>query len=71
MGIGAQRVVSWPKEQWGMDPSTLSEMRPGAYDIHERIRDMNRNGVLASMCFPTFPASAAGRSRRPRTRTCR
>jgi predicted TIM-barrel fold metal-dependent hydrolase len=56
MGImGLNSVVSWPKEQWGMDPSTLSEMRPGSYDIHERIRDMNRNGVLASMCFPTFP----------------
>jgi predicted TIM-barrel fold metal-dependent hydrolase len=56
MGVmGLNSVVSWPKEQWGMDPSTLSEMRPGSYDIHERIRDMNRNGVLASMCFPTFP----------------
>jgi hypothetical protein len=56
MGImGLNSVVSWLKEQWGMDPSTLSEMRPGSYDIHERIRDMNRNGVLASMCFPTFP----------------
>src|ERR1700730_5968297 len=48
-------VVSWPKEDWGFDPSRQSEMRPGAYDVHERIRDMNRNGVLASMCFPTFP----------------
>ena len=59
MGImGLNSVVSWPKEQWGMDPSTLSEMRPGSYDIHERVRDMNRNGVLASMCFPTFPGFA-------------
>jgi predicted TIM-barrel fold metal-dependent hydrolase len=56
MGVmGLNSVVSWPKEQWGRDPATLSEMRPGSYDIHERIRDMNRNGVLASMCFPTFP----------------
>ncbi|MGE0880294.1 MAG: amidohydrolase family protein [Acidimicrobiia bacterium] len=47
-------VVTWPKEEWGMDPSTFSEMRPGAYDIHQRIRDMNRNGVLASMNFPSF-----------------
>jgi predicted TIM-barrel fold metal-dependent hydrolase len=48
-------VVSWPKEDWGFDPSCQAEMRPGAYNVHERIRDMNRNGVLASMCFPTFP----------------
>ena len=26
-------VVGWPKEDWGMDPTTYSEMRPGAYDI--------------------------------------
>jgi predicted TIM-barrel fold metal-dependent hydrolase len=47
-------VVGWPKEQWGMDPTTYSEMRPGAYDVRERIRDMDRNGILASMCFPSF-----------------
>jgi predicted TIM-barrel fold metal-dependent hydrolase len=28
-------------------------MRPGCYDVHERIRDMNANGLLASMNFPT------------------
>ena len=59
MGINA--VVSWPKEEWGFNPSALAEMRPGAYNIHERIRDMDRNGVLASMCFPTF-AGFSGRT---------
>jgi len=52
-------VIGWPKEEWGMDPSTFSEMRPGAYDIHERVRDMNRNGILASMCFPSFAGFSA------------
>ena len=28
-----------------MDPTTYAEMRPGAYDIDERVRDMNRNGI--------------------------
>ncbi len=51
---GLNAVVTWPKEEWGMDPSTYSEMRPGAYDIHERVRDMNHNGILSSMCFPSF-----------------
>jgi predicted TIM-barrel fold metal-dependent hydrolase len=36
-------------------------MRPGAYDIHERIRDMDRNGIFASMCFATF-AGFSGRT---------
>jgi len=57
--MGLNAVVSWPKEEWGMDPTTFAEMRPGAYDVHERIRDMNRNGILASMCFPTFAGFSA------------
>jgi predicted TIM-barrel fold metal-dependent hydrolase len=53
--MGLNAVVSWPKEQWGFNPATFDEIRPGAHDVHERIRDMNRNGILATMCFPTFP----------------
>jgi predicted TIM-barrel fold metal-dependent hydrolase len=52
-------VVGWPNEEWGMNPSTFAEMRPGSYDVHERIRDMNRNGILASMCFPSFAGFSA------------
>ena len=58
--MGLNAVVSWPKEEWGFDPIGFAEMRPGAYDVHERVRDMNRNGILASMCFPTFAGFAGG-----------
>jgi predicted TIM-barrel fold metal-dependent hydrolase len=57
--IGLNAVVGWPNEEWGMNPSTFSEMRPGSYDVHERVRDMNRNGILASMCFPSFAGFSA------------
>ena len=57
---GLNATVSWPKEEWGLDPSCLAEMRPAAYLIDERVRDMNRNGVLASMCFPSL-AGFSGR----------
>ncbi len=53
-------VVGWPKQDWGMDPTTYSEMRPGAYDIKERVRDMDHNGILASMCFPSFAGFSGG-----------
>ena len=43
-----------------MDPTTYAEMRPGAYDINERVRDMNHNGILASMCFPSFVGFSGG-----------
>ena len=55
---GLSAVVSWPKEEWNFDPTGLAEMRPGTYDIHQRVRDMNVNGVLAGMNFPTFPGFA-------------
>jgi predicted TIM-barrel fold metal-dependent hydrolase len=47
-------VVTLPNEEWGYDPSTLAEMRPGCWDVAARVRDMDANGVLASMCFPSF-----------------
>jgi hypothetical protein len=36
-------------------PSKLSEIRDGCYNIHERIRDMNANGVAAALNFPSYP----------------
>lgn len=50
---GVSAVVSWPKEEWGFDPTTLAEMRPGCYDVELRVADMDANGVLAAMNFPT------------------
>jgi hypothetical protein len=52
--FGMCAVVSLPKQDWGYDPGSFSEIRPGCYDVHERVRDMNVNGVLASMNFPTM-----------------
>ena len=59
--VGLNATVSWPKEEWGLDPSALAEMRPAAYLVDERVRDMNRNGVLASMCFPSMPGFSGRR----------
>ena len=30
-------------------------MRPGCYDSMARLEDMDRAGILASLCFPTLP----------------
>jgi predicted TIM-barrel fold metal-dependent hydrolase len=57
---GLNAVVSWPPEEWGYEPAGYAEMRPGVYDIHQRVGDMNANGILASMCFPTFAGFSAG-----------
>src|SRR5688500_4969583 len=52
--FGMAATVGWPRDEWGFTPAALSEMRPGCFDVHERVRDMNANGVLASMNFPTM-----------------
>jgi predicted TIM-barrel fold metal-dependent hydrolase len=52
--FGMAATVGWPPEEWGFNPGVYAELRPGCFDVHERIRDMNANGVLASMCFPTM-----------------
>jgi predicted TIM-barrel fold metal-dependent hydrolase len=52
--VGLNAVASWPHPEWGFDPVGHPEMRPGCYDLDLRVRDMDANGVLASMCFPTF-----------------
>ena len=52
--FGMAATVGWPPEQWGFNPGSYSELRPGCFDVHERVRDMNANGVLASMNFPTM-----------------
>jgi predicted TIM-barrel fold metal-dependent hydrolase len=53
--IGLNAVSGRPPEEYGVEPTAFSEMRPGCHDIHKRIEDMDANGVLGSMCFPSFP----------------
>src|SRR3974377_929534 len=45
-----------PKEEYGLEPQGLDEIRPGCYDVHERGKDMSAGGILASRNFPSFPA---------------
>jgi predicted TIM-barrel fold metal-dependent hydrolase len=53
--IGLNAVSGRPKEEYGVEPTAYTEMRPGCFDIDDRVRDMNAAGVLGSMCFPSFP----------------
>jgi predicted TIM-barrel fold metal-dependent hydrolase len=53
--VGLNAVAGRPKDEYGIEPTAFDEMRPGCFDIHERIKDMNAGGMLGSMCFPSFP----------------
>ena len=57
--IGLNAVAGRPREEYGIEPTAFEEMRPGCFDVHERIKDMNAGGVLGSMNFPSFPGFSA------------
>ena len=71
---GLNAVAGRPPEEYGSEPTSFDEIRDGCYDIDERIRDMNVNGVLGSLCFPSFPQFCgqlfAARSRRTSRSRC-
>ncbi|HXY94311.1 MAG TPA: amidohydrolase family protein [Acidimicrobiia bacterium] len=52
---GLNAVAGRPPEEYGSEPTSFAEIRRGCYDIDDRVRDMNANGVLGSLCFPSFP----------------
>jgi predicted TIM-barrel fold metal-dependent hydrolase len=58
-GLGA--VAGRPPEDYGLDAQAFADMRPGCYDVHERVRDMSANGVLGALNFPSWPGFAARR----------
>ena len=47
-------VTGRPREEYGMEPSALDQLRPGCYDANARIGDMDVNGIAASLNFPTL-----------------
>lgn len=53
--MGLNAVAGRPPEEWGLEPDRFVDMRDGCYDVHSRVHDLNVAGVLASMCFPSYP----------------
>src|SRR3978361_2302496 len=44
--IGLNALAGRPKGAAGIEPTAFDEMRPGCWDIDERIKDMNGGGLL-------------------------
>ena len=53
--IGVNAVAGRVPEEYGMEPTCLAHMRPGCYNVDERIADMNACGMLGAMCFASVP----------------
>jgi len=52
--LGLNAVAGKPPEMYNIDASRYDQMRPGCYDVDERVRDMNAGGQLAGLNFPNF-----------------
>ena len=52
--LGLNAVAGKPREMFNTNPSRYQEMRPGCFDVHERVRDMSAGGQLAGLNFPNF-----------------
>ena len=68
--VGMNAVAGRRPETVKMEPFRFDQMRPGCYDVDARVRDMDINGVWASVNFPSqitgFCGSVFSGDRRPR-----
>ena len=55
--FGLNAVMGRDPTEWGYDPASFDQVRPGTYDVDQRVRDMDVNGVLAGMNFPSWPGN--------------
>ena len=68
--VGFMCVAGREKEDQRVEPARFEELRPGAWAAKHRIKDMDINGVWASLNYPSgVTASAARSSPRRRTRS--
>jgi len=59
--VGMNAVAGRNPESVKLEPFRFEQMRPGCYDIDARIRDMDINGVWASVNFPSMITGFCGR----------
>jgi predicted TIM-barrel fold metal-dependent hydrolase len=59
--VGMNAVAGRRPETYGLEPFRFDQMRPGCYDPDARVRDMDINGVWASVNFPSMITGFCGR----------
>jgi predicted TIM-barrel fold metal-dependent hydrolase len=59
--VGMNAVAGRRPGTFGLEPFRFDQMRPGCFDIEARVRDMDINGVWASVNFPSQITGFCGR----------
>ena len=57
----ANGSVGRPPTEWRNAPQKFEDFRPGVADTAQRVKDMDLNGIWASLCFPSMIWGFAGR----------
>jgi predicted TIM-barrel fold metal-dependent hydrolase len=52
---GLSATAGRQASEFSPSPVRYADMRAGCYDSQARLEDMDRAGILASLCFPSFP----------------
>jgi len=60
--LGVDAVQSWEPGTGHAGPIAFVDLRLGTWNIHERVRDMDINGITASLNFPSTPFGFAGQA---------
>jgi hypothetical protein len=58
---GMNAIVGRRRDGVVLEPLRFEHMRPGCYDVHARIKDMDINGVWSSLNFPSMVTGFCGR----------
>jgi hypothetical protein len=58
--LGADALTSWAPPDKFLGPLNFDEIRRAAWDIDERVKDMDIGGIAASLTFPSAPFGFAG-----------
>jgi predicted TIM-barrel fold metal-dependent hydrolase len=57
---GANALKSWTPEHYTLGPVNYDNVRTAIWDVDQRVDDMTRAGILASLCFPSQVFGFAG-----------
>jgi predicted TIM-barrel fold metal-dependent hydrolase len=52
---GLSATAGKNRDDFSLEPIAYGDMRAGCYNSVARLDDMDRAGILASLCFPSFP----------------
>lgn len=59
--VGMNAIAGRRRETMGLEPVRFDQMRPGCYDVHARVKDMDLGGIWASLNFPSQITGFCGR----------